>query len=199
MAVSDEPLGDISNDPSAWLDDHGDYLMACALTLVRGADAAEDLVQDTLLAAVRSLAKFEGRSSFRTWLVAIMRHKAMDAARAAVARRKALSETSLETWAQGQFTAAGKWVAPPAAWPGASDLQSNDLRAVLEDCIGRMPPRNRDALQLADQRGLTLEQISNVLGVTPTHVGVILHRTRLAMRHCLDKKWFGAPHTGKHT
>src|ERR1043166_9018222 len=65
-------------DPSKWLDCHGDYLYRYALMRVREAALAEDLLQETLLAAVGSYQTHEGRSSERTWLVGIMKHKVID-------------------------------------------------------------------------------------------------------------------------
>src|SRR5574341_1192755 len=67
-----------SLDPNRWLDEHGDYLYRYALVRVRDSAAAEDLLQETLLAGMKSYPQHEGRSSERTWLVGIMRHKVVD-------------------------------------------------------------------------------------------------------------------------
>src|SRR5262245_48628437 len=65
-------------DPTYWLEHHGDYLYRYALTRVRERSVAEDLLQETLLAAMGGFQEHEGRSSERTWLVGIMRHKIVD-------------------------------------------------------------------------------------------------------------------------
>ncbi len=65
-------------EPATWLDRHGDALYAYALMRVRDASVAEDLVQDTLLAAIRSVDRFKGESSERTWLIGILKHKVLD-------------------------------------------------------------------------------------------------------------------------
>src|ERR1051325_2552569 len=65
-------------DPSKWLDSHGDYLYRYALVRVRDAGVAEDLLHETLLAAVGAHKGHAGRSSERTWLVGIMKHKVID-------------------------------------------------------------------------------------------------------------------------
>src|SRR6266705_1132676 len=67
-----------SLDPTDWLGEHGDYLYRYVLVRVRDTAAAEDLLQETLLAAMGSYQAHEGRSSERTWLVGIMRHKVVD-------------------------------------------------------------------------------------------------------------------------
>src|SRR5215218_10549615 len=74
-------------DPRAWLADHGDYLYRYALAAARDREAAEDLVQETLLAAWRARAEFAGRASERTWLTAILKRKAVDWLRRRVRER----------------------------------------------------------------------------------------------------------------
>src|SRR5438552_17591458 len=65
-------------DPSTWVDEYGDYLLRYALSFVRDKQIAEDLVQETFLAALQSRSAFGGNSSERTWLVGILKHKAID-------------------------------------------------------------------------------------------------------------------------
>jgi RNA polymerase sigma-70 factor (ECF subfamily) len=71
-------LAHTSTSPERWLDDHGDALLGYACARVRDRDAAEDLVQETLLAAWRARASFAGKSSERTWLIGILKHKLAD-------------------------------------------------------------------------------------------------------------------------
>jgi RNA polymerase sigma-70 factor (ECF subfamily) len=65
-------------DPERWVDEHGDCLYRYALTRVRKEEVAEDLVQETLLVAVRTHEKFGGRSTERSWLVGILKNKICD-------------------------------------------------------------------------------------------------------------------------
>ena len=78
-----EPL----TNPREWVDRHGDFLYRFAMARVRRADVAEDLVQETLLAAWRGRARFAGRSSERTWLTSILKRKAIDWLRRRVLER----------------------------------------------------------------------------------------------------------------
>src|SRR5207247_8176213 len=66
------------NDPAAWVDEHGDVLYRYALARVRKPDLAQDLVQETFLAAIRGHEKFAGQSSVRSWLCGILKHKLCD-------------------------------------------------------------------------------------------------------------------------
>lgn len=203
MSDSDAAQSEVSSDPSTWLDDHGDYLLACAVGFVQEIDKAEDLVQETLLAAVKGWAQFEGRSTLRTWLIAIMKRKATDqlrqTSRQAPTRAKALTEVALLNWTNEQFHSSGKWANPPRSWPAdaAASIESEEFRQVLADCVSRMPERGVDVLRLAHLQGLNSEQIGKHLEITASNVGVILHRTHLALRHCLEKKWFGAENAGR--
>ena len=65
-------------DPTVWVDEHGDYLFRYALMRLRDETLAEDLVQETLLAAIQSLASYGGKSTERTWLTSILKHKLVD-------------------------------------------------------------------------------------------------------------------------
>ena len=68
----------IFDDPESWVDHYGDFLYRFALSRVKDPDIAEDLVQETFLAALRSRESFESRSAGRTWLIAILKHKIVD-------------------------------------------------------------------------------------------------------------------------
>ncbi|MHC4684776.1 MAG: sigma factor, partial [Planctomycetota bacterium] len=67
-----------THNPERWLEDHGDYLFRYALVRLQDREIAEDMVQETLLAALRAREKFQARSSVRTWLVGILKHKVLD-------------------------------------------------------------------------------------------------------------------------
>jgi RNA polymerase sigma-70 factor, ECF subfamily len=183
-----------------WLDKHGDYLFCYALSRVTDSHVAEDLVQETLLGAIQSHGQFGGRSSVRTWLTSIMRHKIADHLR----RPRRLhegqddaraSEEAMERFADSQFTGSGKWRTVPGRWAKGSDdpsaiAESEDFRKVLRACLEELPERSAEAIDLAERREMTLKQISNILGVTSTNIGVLLYRARLALRRCLEANWF---------
>src|SRR5688572_2814348 len=65
-------------DPTKWVDEHGDYLFRYAIVRLRDETLAEDIVQETLLAAIQSLASYSGKSAERTWLTGILKHKIID-------------------------------------------------------------------------------------------------------------------------
>src|SRR5262245_25062900 len=146
-----------ASDPATWVDQHGDYLFSCAMALVGRSDVAEDLVQETLLAALGRSDRFEGRSSLRTWLGAILRHKALDRLRRMGRQARGHdADQALQRHVDGQFTSAGAWRTAPGRW-GAdpeSVLEQAEFRAALAECISRLPPRVADAFLLAEERRL---------------------------------------------
>src|SRR5262249_55627616 len=78
MSRGVEPTERVATDPGGWVERHGDYLYRFAAAAVRHRQAAEDLVQETLLAAWRGRTGFAGGASERTWLTAILKRKVVD-------------------------------------------------------------------------------------------------------------------------
>ena len=168
------------------------YLLRYAALQLRDAHAAEDAVQDTLVAALAGEASFARRSNLRTWLTGILKHKIIDAIRRS-ARETALpagDDDAAEF--DSLFTANGHWVDPPAAWadPGAA-LEQQRFLAALRACLERLPQKIAQAFMMREHLGLETGEICKELAITPTHCWVLLYRARVALRECLEKEWFG--------
>lgn len=184
-------------DPAAWLAEHGDALFAYALRRVRNRAAAEDLVQDTLLAALAAPERFEGRSSVRTWLFGILRHKVIDHWRSQGRhdpRAEAGVEAELERRVNGFFDRWGGWQpsAKPRAWPDGATERS-EFSEALRRCLDTLPARSAEAFLLRERHGVSVERLSQDLGTTPTNVWQILCRARVALRDCLQRGLLGDP------
>ena len=100
--------------PEQWLTLHGDALFRYALVLVADQHQAEDLVQETLLAALEGHRRFTAGASERTWLIAILRHKAIDERRRG--RRHDQYLAVVDPMIDGNFNRFGKWRKPPRGW-----------------------------------------------------------------------------------
>src|SRR5437879_5218028 len=100
---------DCEIDPERWVERHGDYLFRFALLRVREPDRAADLVQETFVEALRSRGSFTGRSSERTWLVAILKHKVIDRIRKQAREPARSGGDAAEVAESGDFTPAGHW------------------------------------------------------------------------------------------
>lgn len=170
-------------DPGSWLRDHGDYLYRYALFRARDPHQAEDLVQDTLLAAIRARERFKGDSSVRTWLTGILNHKYLDQLRKQV--RERVEENSTLDRAEPEAEPSS-WNADPAAL-----LERKEFRETFHDCLTRLNRRMFEAYSLREIDNLETDIICNQLGVTATNLRVTLHRAREQLRICLEKNWFG--------
>ena len=170
----------------AWLVEHGDYLFRFALARLRDSHLAEDVVQETLVAAIQSNS-YTGKSAPRTWLTGILKHKIIDAIRRMSREAPALSGDEFEAL----FDERGHWVEMPAAWadPGAA-LEQGRFFAALEMCLARLPHKTSQAFMMREHLGLETSEICKELAVTPTHCWVLLYRARMALRECLSKEWF---------
>jgi len=181
-------------DPTRWVDEYGDVLFHFALARVRNPQHAEDLVQETLLAALQARHRFAGRSAERTWLVSILKHKVADHFRRA-GRTYSLDEAMLP--AQGHedlFDEAGAWKQSkaPTAWSAdpAEALAQDEFLEVLRACLSRLPSRMAQVFWMREVDGLRSDEICGLLDISANNLWVLLHRARLQLRHCLAHTWF---------
>jgi len=181
-----------ANDPHAWLNEHGDYLYRYAMSRLHDEELAQDMVQDTLLAGWKGFDKFAGNSSLRTWLVGILKHKIIDHIRREI-RTRNLNESIESDPTSAYFNADGSWNESPAAWhENPEGLTSNqEFRRVLESCIAKLPEKQQIVFRMRDVVGEDTPTVCNACEITSTHLHVLLHRARLALRRCLNLHWFG--------
>ena len=179
------------NDPSTWVDQYGDYLYTYALRRIQDISVAQDLVQDTFMAGLKSMNNYQGRSSEKTWLTSILRHKIIDHI------RKKYRQPTLETDQAGEidtnsyFHSHGKWKDPPQEWLSnpAKLLEQKSFLEILHKCIKELPQRLAHALTLRELEGITTKEICKVLNISTTNCWTILHRARLLARKCIEINW----------
>jgi RNA polymerase sigma-70 factor (ECF subfamily) len=169
------------------------YLVRYASLQLRDAAAAEDAVQEALLAALAGEAGFAGRANLRTWLTGILKHKIVDIIRRQ-AREPALpreAEDGLEDF-DALFERNGHWAGRPEGWgdPDGALEQAQFYRA-LEMCLERLPARTARVFMMREHLGLETAEICKELDITPTHCWVLLYRARMTLRECLQQTWFG--------
>jgi RNA polymerase sigma-70 factor (ECF subfamily) len=183
--------GEQSVDPFAWVDAHGDALFRYALARVRRTDVAEDLVQETFVAALRALDQFEGRSTVRTWLVGILRRKIVDYVRHDVRRRPFEAEAA-DPVIDRSFDGRGVWKRV-RRWGGDPSklLEREEFVAVLRACLDAMPRTLSRVFCLREMDQQPSEQVCKELGISPANLWTRLYRARLRLRQCLEDGWFG--------
>jgi RNA polymerase sigma-70 factor (ECF subfamily) len=175
---------------AARVEEERPYLLRYARLQLRDPHAAEDAVQEALVAALAGEASFGGRSNLRTWLTGILKHKIVDAIRRA-SRENTLAPDPLGEIAEfdALFDQTGHWNEAPAAWPENS-LEQKQFFAVLEECLSRLPAKTAQAFMMREHMGYETDEICQEIGVTPTHCWVLLYRARMALRECLQTNWF---------
>jgi RNA polymerase sigma-70 factor (ECF subfamily) len=187
------------SDPERWVDKYGDYLFKCALVRLRDQTKAEDMVQETFLAALKGGDKFAGRSAEKSWLVGILKNKICDYYRKA---SRETSFTDLEFYSDeesdkfisdGPFQ--GGWIHElgPMEWssePGAG-LDSQAFWKTFHDCSNKLPKNIATVFTMREVDGVESKEICNLLNISESNLWVMLHRARMALRRCLETNWFG--------
>lgn len=177
---------------SARVEEERPYLLRYARLQLRDPHAAEDAVQEALVAALAGEASFGGRSNLRTWLTGILKHKIVDIIRRAARDNTAVADPLAEaTEFDALFDQTGHWADPPTAWPDPdNELEQKQFFAALEECLARLPAKTAQAFMMREHMGYDTDEICQEIGVTPTHCWVLLYRARMALRECLETNWF---------
>jgi RNA polymerase sigma-70 factor (ECF subfamily) len=183
-------------DFAADLESHRSYLLRVAQLQLRDSDLAEDVVQETMLAAL-SGGGFSGKSSLKTWLTGILKHKIVDAIRrkqrspVAVAAFSDLEgELDIEEF-DALFRENGAWNAPPTNWgdPEAA-LGQRQFMDVMDLCLEKLPANTARVFIMREVMELESDEICKELRITANNLWVILYRARMSLRLCLEQNWF---------
>jgi RNA polymerase sigma-70 factor, ECF subfamily len=174
-------------------------LLRLALTYCRSVDIAEEIVQDTWLGVIQGIDRFEGRSSFKTWLFQILVNRARTRAER---EGRAVSFSSLGDEAESPGQPAvppdrfrpvddkwpNNWALPPHAWGESSDagLLANETMELVKRAIAQLSPAQQQVITLRDIEGWTPENVCNVLVISETNQRVLLHRARSHVRAALE-------------
>lgn len=176
-----------------WVDTYGDYLFQYALLrLGNNVQFAEDLVQETFLAALKTGAKHEGQSSERTWLVTILKNKIIDHYRR---NKKNLFEQSdfqsEEFREKGPEAGTWKQEYAPQDWDDIPDraYEQKEFISILKKCISLLPEKLAAVFTMREIDGTDTDAICKDLDISSSNVWVMLHRARTALRRCLELNW----------
>jgi RNA polymerase sigma-70 factor (ECF subfamily) len=176
---------------------HQSAFLRLAQAWVRDTAAADEVVQQAWLSVLESLARFEGRSSLKTWLFGIVINVARSHIRArrrlvplsALVAEEATDEPTVDP---EQFFSDGEWVGhwshEPSPFPSPDQaLERERLRLLLERALGELPPLQQQVMVLCDVEGLSGEETCNILGISGTNQRVLLHRARAKARAWLEQ------------
>jgi RNA polymerase sigma-70 factor, ECF subfamily len=183
-------------DPERWVTEYGDVLFRFALPRVRDTAVAEDMVQETFLAAWKARQSFAAQSAEQSWLIGILKHKIVDHIRRVCRERSQFTEEPLSAVLADQFDEHSHWNIAVGAGPKSWSEDAAQVAArlefwqVLDDCLEKLPPRTAQAFVLRELDGAAGEEICKVLNLSSTNFWVLMHRARMQLRHCLEQNWF---------
>ncbi len=172
-------------------------LLRFARLQLRDAGAAEDAVQETLLAALTGSHRFESRSSYKTWLISILRNKIIDTIRSqsreVPASSLASDEAGDDLLNDALFDRRGHWKDParPGRWadPEAS-FEQQQFWKVFEACLDKLPAKTARVFMMREFLGFDTDEICKEAGISSSNCWVVLHRARMGLRTCLETNWF---------
>ena len=179
-------------NPSQWVDLYGNYLFNYALGRVRNHTEAENLVQEAFVAAIKSVKSFEGKSTEKTWLTSILKHKIMDFYRKSYREQPVSNLQGQADRTNDLFDEQDKMKQAPSGWlPNPGELlEKKEFWAVFQGCQHKLPKAAGDAFTLKEMDKLDSKTICETLGITKSNYWVLMHRARLLLRQCLEENWF---------
>lgn len=196
-AAAPAPPASLVN-PERWVQEHGDALFGYAALRVPNQAVAQDLVQETFLAAIKARDGFQGHSTERAWLFGILRNKLADFYRLQSREVLLNASDSAVPEERGAFGANGLgrdgWIQAlaPKAWETPEEiLVSKEFQQVLTGCLSRLPHKIARVFLLREIEDVSSDEICKDLGVSANNVWVMLHRARMGLRRCLEAHWFG--------
>lgn len=188
-------------NPSAWVDNFSDEFYRFAIFRVRKKDVAEDLVQDTFLSALNSIDKFRGDCPEKSWLYNILRNKIIDHFRKKTNQEVQQSSTVFETDSDDvfyqYFNKSGKYpnhwsdAGAPQEWEVTADtvMEREEFMRFLMLCMTLLPQTWSKVFSLKNIDEYSTKEICKELDLTPSNLWTIIHRAKLQLRGCLEKKW----------
>lgn len=170
-------------------------LLRFAVLQLRDRTEAEDAVQEAMLASMARIGEFRGQAQFSTWVFAILKNKIVDTFR--LRARNLSTPTYDEEIPADAFDALfdehdhWKKNERPSAWgdPEAT-LAQTQFWTVFELCLTNLPPATARVFMMREFLNVSVDDVCVELAITKTHCGVILHRAKMALRLCLQNRWF---------
>jgi RNA polymerase sigma-70 factor (ECF subfamily) len=167
---------------------YNDPMLRVAGSYVPSHAVAEEVVQDTWLAVLRGIDRFEGRSSVRTWLFTILVNRARSTG---VREHRTIPVADAGPVVDAsRFGPSGAWAEPPERWieEAESRMAAGKLAALLKSAIDGLPGRQRDVVLLRDVEGMSSVEVCEVLAITEANQRVLLHRGRGKLRQVLESE-----------
>lgn len=179
-------------NPEQWVDKYGNYLYNFAIGRLRNNADAENIVQETFLAALKASANFAGKSTERTWLTGILKHKIIDHMRRGYKEKPATDLQNDQENINHFFDQKEQFKKKPSGWlPNPVELlEKKEFWEIYQSCADKLPQTTNEAFTLREVERMDSKEICDILNITPSNFWVLLHRARLQLRQCLEENWF---------
>jgi RNA polymerase sigma-70 factor (TIGR02943 family) len=179
----------LEKETNAWVDEYSDMLFNYARVRVNDHDLAKDLVQDTFVSALKAYAKFEGKSTVKTWLFSILKRKIIDHWRKQESRKtQPISYFQQEGMMKGKFL---ETHAPQGRLNEIeTEIENRELGDALTACIQNLPAKWQGIVRDKLVEDKKSEVVCNEHEITASNLWVIIHRAKTQLRDCLEHKWF---------
>jgi len=177
-------------DPNKWVSLYSDYLFNFTVSRVNDREMAQDLVQETFLAGLKSMKNFKGEASERTWLISILKRKIIDHYRKTNSK-KGKAEVRMS---YNSDENEGDWleerVADPFDKTAEDTIENTELGLAIHNCISKLPEKQATVFKMKTLLNYDTEAICNELNITASNLWVIIHRARTSVAACMEKNWF---------
>ena len=170
-----------------WVEQYADILYRFALVRVQNSAVAEDLVQETFVAALKSQNSFRRQSSQQTWLIGILKHKLIDHLRT----RNTTVSIEETTLACGDPDDPAPKI-PVKEWDVTPEkiVEDSAFRETLQNCLDRLPAKAKEIFLMREADEVESAELCKIFNMTATNLWVTLHRIRNQLKNCLEKNWF---------
>ncbi len=195
---TDLPIENARVEIKNWVTLYADSLYTWALHKTSSKETAEDLVQETFLAAVQFFERYKEKSTPKTWLFSILNNKISDYYRRKYKNPATTelqqSDDAAEELFETLFERDGHWAnsEKPLLWSEEPEhlLDNEEFCEILQQCLQKLPVHWRAAIQLKYLEEKNGESICQELAISPTNYWQVLHRAKLQLRKCLERNWF---------
>lgn len=187
-----------SCNPTIWVDEYSNEFFRFAMYRIKNREVAEDLVQDTFLSGLKALKNFRGESTEKSWLYNILKNKIIDHFRKKTNQemKRNLSETEIDddsfySYFFEKNTEHWNMEVTPKSFESSPDIimESDEFMQFLLLCLSLLPDLWEKVFRLKNIEDLSTPDICKELDITSSNLWTIIHRAKLQLRGCLEKRW----------
>ena len=178
-------------DPNNWIDRYSDYLFNYTISRVNDKEIAQDIVQDTFFAGLKSMKNFKGEASERTWLISILKRKIIDHYRKINSKK---GKTEVRMSYNSDIESEGDWLEEQVSDSSENNAEeiliNEELGTAILNCLSKLPKKQGEVFKMKTIQGFDTDVICNEFNITASNLWVIVHRARTALANCLKENWF---------